>query len=230
MGFRDFLRWHCPLIFKWGGIADNGLAFPKRSRGHTCGVKWGFGEGGTWRKYHGNVARVTISFGLLSGAGEFIRDRIFRSIKKCDECAKDVKLLDLRFRHFFVGSQKVDNIFLTLLLQSSNWLQPRSGVPRGTQFIPTPSCHPRPSPAPIPFNFLLLPCVLDSIKDLMHLQRFSLKTVTSFWHKSAQWDFETSFDGIVPLIFKWGGIADNGLAFPRRSRKHTCGVKGWSEG
>ncbi|GIY98792.1 hypothetical protein CEXT_123231 [Caerostris extrusa] len=40
MGFRDFLRWHCPLIFKWGGIADYGLAFPKRSRGHTCGVKW----------------------------------------------------------------------------------------------------------------------------------------------------------------------------------------------
>ncbi|GIY76448.1 hypothetical protein CEXT_699841 [Caerostris extrusa] len=34
MGFRDFLLWHCPLIFKRGGIADKGACFsPKRSRG-----------------------------------------------------------------------------------------------------------------------------------------------------------------------------------------------------
>ncbi|GIY76458.1 hypothetical protein CEXT_699891 [Caerostris extrusa] len=57
--------------------------------------------------FPGNVARVPISFGLLSRAGEFIRDAIIRSIKKCIECAKDVKLLALRFCHSFVGSQKV---------------------------------------------------------------------------------------------------------------------------
>ncbi|GIY24892.1 hypothetical protein CDAR_25721 [Caerostris darwini] len=51
-----------------------------------------------------NVARVTISFGLLNRAGEFNRDAIIRSIKKC---AKDVKLLGLKFCHFFVGSQKM---------------------------------------------------------------------------------------------------------------------------
>ncbi|GIY24893.1 hypothetical protein CDAR_25731 [Caerostris darwini] len=59
MGFRDFLRWHCPLIFKWAGIAADGLAFPKRS----------------------NAARVTISFGPLSRAGEFIRDAIIEVLK-----------------------------------------------------------------------------------------------------------------------------------------------------
>ncbi|GIY28894.1 hypothetical protein CDAR_520341, partial [Caerostris darwini] len=78
---------------------------------------------------------------------------------------------------------------------------------------------------PIPFNSLLPPSILDSIKDLMHLQAVSLLKLLPVSGTRAL----DSISMALPLIFKWGGIADKGLAFRKRSRGHTCGVK-WGVG
>ncbi|GIY98778.1 hypothetical protein CEXT_123131 [Caerostris extrusa] len=67
---------------------------------------------------------------------------------------------------------------------------------------------------PIPFNFLP-PCILDSIKALMHLQAVSLlKLLPVSGTRSTQWDFETSPSMAVSLIFKWEASQIMRLLFP----------------